>query len=552
MSYTANSNIPVVAASQVSLPSNEDFTLFFDTENSLHLTAVKNVAGVATFHDYEIVPLGGLVYKGVIDASTNPNFPAATIGDLYMVSVAGTICGEKVNVGDMVISIAIQASGCILTNWDIIEGGFSLNLQNNTGVDGLQQLSVLTPNNSSGDHSAVFGENNTESGADNLVGGDSHTVAGNENFVAGTSNTVTGNNNNVTGLSNIVVGDLNNVSGTNNTTIVGSIQNNISGTTIQLNGNSNSVSGNTNNVLGNNNNVSGTIQNISGANNIVGGDNNNVVGDSNNISGSGNSLASGNYNISSGNGNVNTAGNNNVITGNANINTIGDNNILSGFSNVITGANGRNIISGDNNTINGGFNNIVSGNNNVNTGGSHNFINGQNHTVFGSGNLVIGNNQTISGADNIVGGILNTADAARGLITGQSNSININSVDSAIVGGNTNALVNAVNSVILGGNGITETEDNFATTPNLRITEQLYGSANANKILGEAILVAGTLAVANTSITATSLIFLSRRVAGGVVGNLTYTRNAGVGFTIDSDNVADTSTISYLIVQVTP
>ena len=60
--------------------------------------------------DYYEIPNAGnanaLVYKGVIDCSINPNYPAGNAGELYIVSVAGKIggaSGEIVEVGDMVI-----------------------------------------------------------------------------------------------------------------------------------------------------------------------------------------------------------------------------------------------------------------------------------------------------------------------------------------------------------------------------------------------------------------------------------------------------------------
>ena len=47
-----------------------------------------------------------LVYKGTLDCSTNPNYPAASAGHLYIVSVAGKIGGASgivVDVGDMLM-----------------------------------------------------------------------------------------------------------------------------------------------------------------------------------------------------------------------------------------------------------------------------------------------------------------------------------------------------------------------------------------------------------------------------------------------------------------
>jgi len=67
--------------------------------------------------------------------------------------------------------------------------------------------------------------------------------------------------------------------------------------------------------------------------------------------------------------------------------------------------------------------------------------------------------------------------------------------------------------------------------------------------MGVATLTAGTVTVANTAVSATSRIFLTRQAAGGTLGHLTYTRDAGVGFTINSSDAADTSTVEYLIVE---
>jgi hypothetical protein len=69
-----------------------------------------------------------MVYKGVIDCSANPNYPAADAGHTYKVSVAGKIggaSGEVVEVGDMIICITDgTASGnqaAVGTNWNIIQ-----------------------------------------------------------------------------------------------------------------------------------------------------------------------------------------------------------------------------------------------------------------------------------------------------------------------------------------------------------------------------------------------------------------------------------------------
>jgi len=72
----------------------------------------------------------------------------------------------------------------------------------------------------------------------------------------------------------------------------------------------------------------------------------------------------------------------------------------------------------------------------------------------------------------------------------------------------------------------------------------------ANQRAGNVSLVAGTVTVANSTVTADTLISLTRKTAGGTIGNLTYTLNPGVGFTINSDNALDTSAITYLLIEL--
>lgn len=64
----------------------------------------------------------------------------------------------------------------------------------------------------------------------------------------------------------------------------------------------------------------------------------------------------------------------------------------------------------------------------------------------------------------------------------------------------------------------------------------------ANARMGTATLVAGTIAVANTSVTANTRVYICRTSAGGVpgaLGSLIVTKTAGVGFTIDAISPAD-------------
>ena len=72
----------------------------------------------------------------------------------------------------------------------------------------------------------------------------------------------------------------------------------------------------------------------------------------------------------------------------------------------------------------------------------------------------------------------------------------------------------------------------------------------SNAKQGTATLVAGTVTVANTSVTANSRIFLTSQADGGTPGFLRVSaRVAATSFTITSSNGADTSTVAYLIME---
>lgn len=72
----------------------------------------------------------------------------------------------------------------------------------------------------------------------------------------------------------------------------------------------------------------------------------------------------------------------------------------------------------------------------------------------------------------------------------------------------------------------------------------------ANSKMGVAVLVGGTITVANTSVTASSRIFVSTNIPGGVTGAV-YASNIlpGTSFDISSTSILDTSTVSWLIVE---
>jgi hypothetical protein len=71
----------------------------------------------------------------------------------------------------------------------------------------------------------------------------------------------------------------------------------------------------------------------------------------------------------------------------------------------------------------------------------------------------------------------------------------------------------------------------------------------ANARMGVATLAAGTVTVANTSITANTRVLPFRQALGGAAGHLSVTKNPGVGFTITSSSGTETSTLAYVLFE---
>jgi len=97
--------------------------------------------------------------------------------------------------------------------------------------------------------------------------------------------------------------------------------------------------------------------------------------------------------------------------------------------------------------------------------------------------------------------------------------------------------------------GALSTADNLAITTagkGVRIEE------GANARMGVATLVAGTVTVPNTSVTASSRAFLSVQTAGGTVGAIALANVvAGTSFDIVSTSALDTSTVAWVLIEGT-
>jgi hypothetical protein len=126
---TSDVNKPISTATQTALNGKEDVSnkstdVNLGSSNTLYPT--QNA--VKTYTDNLLGNANALIYKGVIDCSTNPNYPSANAGELYIVSVAGKIGGGSgidVEGGDMLIcnadSTASGNQSTVGSYWNAIQ-----------------------------------------------------------------------------------------------------------------------------------------------------------------------------------------------------------------------------------------------------------------------------------------------------------------------------------------------------------------------------------------------------------------------------------------------
>lgn len=112
-------------------------------------TKVPTQQSVKAYADALIAANDAMVFKGVIDCSTDPNYPAADRGHTYRVSVAGKIggaSGANVEAGDILLCLTDSTSAgnqaTVGSAWSIIQ----------TNVDG----AVIGPSSATDSHFAQF------------------------------------------------------------------------------------------------------------------------------------------------------------------------------------------------------------------------------------------------------------------------------------------------------------------------------------------------------------------------------------------------------------
>ncbi len=114
-------------------------------------------------------------------------------------------------------------------------------------------------------------------------------------------------------------------------------------------------------------------------------------------------------------------------------------------------------------------------------------------------------------------------------------------------GANNRDLTLIARNIIISGGTSVQCDNNFQMTT---AGKAISIKSGTNQRAGNATLVGGTIAVANTTVTANTVVMMSPKTAGGTLGSYSYTLSAGVSFTINSSSAIDTSTISYFLIEV--
>ncbi|OCX52657.1 hypothetical protein BEL04_14520 [Mucilaginibacter sp. PPCGB 2223] len=105
------------------------------------------------------------------------------------------------------------------------------------------------------------------------------------------------------------------------------------------------------------------------------------------------------------------------------------------------------------------------------------------------------------------------------------------------------------------GTSADNTVDQLQVSGNLNLVSvgnKLKIATGTNASIGTATLVAGTVTISTTAVTASSKIFITRNTTGGTIGSLSVPSTsitANTSFVINSDSASDTSTINWWVIN---
>lgn len=104
-------------------------------------------------------------------------------------------------------------------------------------------------------------------------------------------------------------------------------------------------------------------------------------------------------------------------------------------------------------------------------------------------------------------------------------------------------------------NGLVDGTDIGQNTPGVGNFTVLGIKSGTNKRISSVAgvaLVAGATTIANTSVTANTIVMPILKTSAGTIGEVSWTTNAGVGFTLTSSNALDTSTYCWILIEALP
>lgn len=167
-------------------------------------------------------------------------------------------------------------------------------------------------------------------------------------------------------------------------------------------------------------------------------------------------------------------------------------------------------------------------------------------TISGAANITIVGVRSVSVLKAVTGGWI---DLINGMKASTVSNVPAGNIAATTVQAALNEL--DVEKALLAGSATQNFAMNFGTAAaSFTATGGFKTGEAANSKQGTAVLVAGAVVVANTSITANSRIFLTSQVDGGTVGFLrTSARVVGTSFTITSSSLLDTSTVAFEIFE---
>ena len=144
---TDATNVAAAGAVMEGDTSTASMSFVIDEDNmaSNSATKVPTQQSVKAYADGLLGAADAMTFKGVLDCSADPNYPAGVQGDFYKVSVAGKIggaSGTTVQVGDGVLCTTDNAGGtqaAVGSSWTILQSNVDLAT---TSVVGLVQLAT--------------------------------------------------------------------------------------------------------------------------------------------------------------------------------------------------------------------------------------------------------------------------------------------------------------------------------------------------------------------------------------------------------------------------